>query len=366
LAFRVQTEAMQTPSPRPSLIEHVSSHIREALNRGEWKDFLPGERTLSAWLQTSRPTLRAALAQLQGEGWVAVAHGKRRRILRSKTKSSHEPSSRIIAILSPVPLQAMPPFVMVWVDVLRGLLGSAGFQLEVHAAPHCYSARPDSQLKLLRTRVPAAVWVLFRSTIALQQWFMGAGLRAVVAGSCAEGVRLPSVDIDYRATCRHAAGFLLKKGHRRIALLLPGVAGGGDLESERGFREAFPRGHPTTAVPDVIHCGEAAQEIVDRLDLSLRAQHPPTALLVARSMHALTVVTHLLRNGRRMPREIAVISRDDDEFMAHVMPPITRYSADPAKFARTLSRMVLKLATSGIGSLKPVRIVPALRHGGTA
>jgi DNA-binding LacI/PurR family transcriptional regulator len=83
-------------------------------------------------------------------------------------------------------------------------------------------------------------------------------------------------------------------------------------------------------------------------------------------MHALTVVTHLLSNGRRIPREIAVLSRDDDEFMAHVMPPITRYSADPAKFARSLSRMVLKLATTGNGSLKPVRIVPALRRGETA
>jgi len=143
------------------------------------------------------------------------------------------------------------------------------------------------------------------------------------------------------------------------------VPGGGDLESERGFLEAFRSGHESTAVPSVIHCGEAAQRIVERLDATVRGNHAPTAFLVARSMHALTVVTHLLRSGHRIPKELAVVSRDDDEFMAHVMPCITRYSADPAKFARNLSRMVLKLATTGSAPLNPVRIMPDLRHGET-
>lgn len=202
---------MQTLPPRPSLVAHIADHLREALQRGEWKDFLPGERSLSDWLQTSRPTLRAALAQLESEGWLSVMHGKRRRILGSKKTLPKLPPSRLIAILSPVPLQAMPPFVMVWVDVLRGLLGKAGFQLEVHAAPQCYSAHPAAQLKKLTQRVPSATWVLFRTTTMAQRWFSEAGSRAVVAGSCGEGIRLPSVDLDYRATCRHGAGLLLKK-----------------------------------------------------------------------------------------------------------------------------------------------------------
>jgi DNA-binding LacI/PurR family transcriptional regulator len=259
----------------------------------------------------------------------------------------------------------MPPFVMVWVDVLRGLLGKAGFQLEVHAAPHCYSARPASQLKMLTQRITPATWILFRSSVAIQRWFAERTLRAVVAGSCDQDIRLPSVDVDYRAACRHGAGFLLKRGHRRIALLLPGLPGGGDLQSEHGFHEAFRDSHASGAVPTVVHCGEATQKIAERVDAVIRESHAPTAFLVARSMHALTVVTHLLRIGHRIPREIAIVSRDDDEFMAHVMPPITRYSADPAKFARSLSRMVLKLVTTGSVSLKPVRIMPGLRHGET-
>ena len=275
------------------------------------------------------------------------------------------PPSRTIALLSPVPLQAMPPFVMVWVDVLRGLLGKAGFQVEVHAAPHCYSGRPASPLKTMTHRVTAAAWILFRSTAAIQQWFAKGTFSAVVAGSCGEGIRLPSVDIDYRAACRHGAGFLLKKGHRRIALLLPGVPGGGDLESEHGFHEAFKNSHEIKAAPTVIHCGEASSKIAERVDVALQEDHAPTAFLVARSMHALTVVTHLLRSGCRIPRDITVVSRDDDEFMAHVMPPITRYSADPAKFARSLSRIVSKLVTTGIASAAPVRIMPVLRQGET-
>src|SRR5690606_13022280 len=140
-------------------------------------------------------------------------------------------------------------------------------------------------LKKLAQRAPTAAWVLFRSTPEMQRWFASHGVPAVIAGSCAEGVSLPSVDLDYRAACRHAAAMLQREGHRRIALLLPDAAHGGDTESEHGFREAF-------ASPDaealVLRHRESAEQVVKRLDAALRLDAAPTAFLVARSIHTLT------------------------------------------------------------------------------
>ena len=107
-------------------------------------------------------------------------------------------------------------------------------------------------------------------------------------------------------------------------------------------------------------------DLIRCLDDSLRAKSHPTAFLVARSIHALTVITHLLRNGSKLPRDFAVVSRDDDAFLDHVVPRVTRYASDPEKFARRLSKLVLELAQTGRASTTPVRLMPDLNRGETA
>jgi DNA-binding LacI/PurR family transcriptional regulator len=313
-------------------------------------------------LRISRPTLRAVLAQLERESVISPVENKKRRILASAAARRPAASQRIIALLTPVPAQLMPPFVLFWVDALRELLAESGYQLEVHASAHCFVAKPAGGLKKLTQRVQAAAWVLFRSTPVMQHWFAEQGTPVIVAGSSAGDLALPSVDIDYRATCRHAAAMLKQKGHQRIALLLPDSSHRGDAESEHGFREALAG---TTATFMVLRHDEGTAKLIECLDEALRRKPAPTAFLVARSIHTLTVITHLLRMGHRLPQDFAVVSRDDDAFLDHVVPRITRYAADPAKFAKRLFKLVLELAQTGRTSTKPVRLMPDLKRGET-
>lgn len=353
---------MHAVPQRPSLITHSADFLREALLRGEWEGWLPSERTLCVRLRISRPTLRAVLAQLEREGVIGAVENKKRQILAVQKARTKATPSRVIGLLTPVPQQAMPPFVLFWVDALRELLAEANFQLEVHVSAHCYTAKLATGLKKLIQRVPAAAWVLFRSTPAMQRWFVDQDMSVVIAGSCADGIALPSVDLDYRATCRHAATMLMQKGHRRIALLLPGSSHGGDGQSEHGFREAF---RSCDATPMLIQHQETVGHVVAHLDELLKHKLAPTAFIVARSINTLTVVTHLLRLGYRLSRDFAVVSRDDDAFLDHVVPRVTRYSADAAKFAKRLSKLVLELAQTGRTSTTPVRLMPDLRKGET-
>ena len=199
---------------------------------------MPGERELSRQLDISRPTLRLALERLRAEGWLKVTPGSQRWILpRGPRRVATQP--QVVGVLTPLPLREIPPFALCWMDRLRELLARAGVKLEIHSGRRWYSRRPEKDLSALTQQSPAAAWLLFVTSERMQRWFADSGLPAALSGSCHPGIVLPSVDFDYRAICRHAVGQFLRRGHRRIALLMHGGETAGDRESAAGFTEAF-------------------------------------------------------------------------------------------------------------------------------
>ena len=113
---------------RPSLVEQAVEVLRRALREEIWVGRMPGERNLSRQLNISRPTLRRALDVLRSEGWLKVAPGSQRVIVRRKPRRAAG-RARTIGVLTPLPLQEIPPFALCWMDRLRELLGRNGLGL---------------------------------------------------------------------------------------------------------------------------------------------------------------------------------------------------------------------------------------------
>ncbi|MDB6028205.1 MAG: transcriptional regulator [Verrucomicrobiales bacterium] len=348
---------------RRSLVSQTADILREQMTTGVLSESLPGERELSARLRVSRPTLRAALELLRREGRLDVAQGQRRRI-RQKLESTTKPKdTKRVVLLTPLPPHRMPPFVMFWVDELRQHLAEEGFDLEIQVSPIAEASHPERQLERLIKDVPAAAWVLFLSSEPMQRWFAACALPCVVAGSCFPDVALPSVDIDSQATCRHSAGLFITRKHSHIALLLPDSHTAGDQASEAGFREgAAVNGKIRTTVAH--HDGSIAS-VCKKIDSLMSHANPATAILVARSAHALTTFTYLQRKGLRLPQDVSLISRDNDQFLDFVVPRITRYACNPVTFARRVSRIVLQLTKEGSVSKRQVLLMPELIKGET-
>lgn len=350
---------------RLSLVAQTAGFLREEIQGGAWPRWLPGEHALCARLGVSRATLRAALAQLEREGLLKGGQGRRRETTRPRRRAGKAAASKVVALLSPVPLEAMQRFALYWTDDLRGHLGEAGYTLEFQPTQLCRTAHPEHGLAALALRIRPAGWVLYQSGAPLQEWFSRRGLPCVIAGSRHPEIQLPAVDLDYRAACRHAAGLFLARGHRCVAFLNPNQGLAGDQESEAGFREAF-RAPEAEGVEPIIagHTG-TVPSLCQRLEALLRRPRRPTALLVSKPHHFLTVASWLARRRVRVPEEVSLISRDHDAFLEHHLPSVAHYAANPDAMARRISRTVLELVAGG--TVKPVshRLMPEFVDGET-
>ncbi len=352
---------MYTIPQRVSLVAQTVASLRQGLAAGLWHEHLPSELELCERLQVSRMTLRRALAVLEGEGLLIVTQGQRRRIGKAAPSAPPRRERRVV-LLTPLRLAEMRPTVLYWINDLTDHLAEAGFHLEVHPCPACYTERPDTTLARLERELRPAGWVLYLSTTAMQQWFSRQSVPALLAGSRHGEVRLPSVDLDYRAIGQHAAETFLAKGHRHLAFLRSAQGLAGDFETEHGFVEACRRHR---ARGEAIYLGDTAERIAQTVGQRLARAPRPTALLVSQPAHLLTVLGALAQAGVAVPGDVSLISRDSESFLPFVVPTVARYEIAPSSLARNLSRQVLLILGPRGPAARAVRLMPRFVRGAT-
>lgn len=345
---------------RASLVAQTKEILREMIANGTWDRWLPGEVELSQRLGVSRMTLRAALAELERARWVRAGQGKRRELTKkAQRRVTPGTENRSVVLISPVALHHLPTPTIYWIDELREHMDAAGWPLEVRESAAAYRARPGHALDELAGRLKPAGWVLYRSTPGMQKWFSEKGHLAVVAGSTHPEIGLPAVDKDYRACCRHAAGKFRAAGHQHLAVVRPESSLAGDMDSVAGFQEGVGAN-----VVEAVHDG-TVRGIARSLE-RLFAAHPQiTGLFVFHAAHLLTVFGWLQRRGTRVPDDVSLICRDDEPFLASMLPCPARYSLSPALYARKISRLVADLVTGSVLLPRQYRIMPAFECGET-
>lgn len=351
-----RTEPLPLPR-RITLVAQTVNSLCDGIRTGRWKTHLPGERDLCVALQVSRPTMRAALKELQIKGWVEVGERRRRVIKKVARPSSLKTGERVVGAIAFAPLRTMPPASLLVIDILREQLARTRWRMELVVDPSCYSRTPAKTLEKLVRKVPASAWLLMGSSAPMQKWFLKASIPCLVLGTCPEDLPLPSIDADYRAVCRHAGTLLLRRGHRHLAMVLPVSSTGGDLDSERGLRESLD-GHANAMLTVLRHRSKA--HLCTLLDETLKSRSRPTAYLVARAVHALTVTMHLMRRGIRLPQDAVVLSRDDESFLWHASPSPARYTVDAEQFARRAAKAMRELAETGSLASRVIRMMPKL------
>ena len=347
---------------KTSLVTQTAAVIREEIEAGRWKKWLPGEHELCSQLHVSRTTVRSALGELARQQIIKSHQGRRREITLRKAPEPKGKSNRVV-LLMPDPMQGML-FRAYLVDRLREHLAKEGYLLETHVSRNPFRARSAQALEELATMLQPAGWVLMGSTELLQRWFSERGLPCVIAGTRYHGVQVSSVDVNYTAVCRHAVGQFVSRGHRQLVLLNPDHGAAGELVTELEFQKATAELKGRGVEGTVVRHDGTPQNICARLDGLMSRKQRPTAFLISRARHALTVFCYLTQIGFRVPQDVAIISRDHETFLEDIIPTMARYYNKPSSFAARLSKTVAEMV-HGTHRVVDHRIMPQFIPGET-
>jgi DNA-binding LacI/PurR family transcriptional regulator len=343
-----------------SIAAQVADALCAEIGDRVWTGMLPGERALAEKYQVSRKTLRKALAHLREQGLVTTGRSRGSEVCLARRRRRVATSPRI-ALLLPEPLEASRPYTSLWVNRLMVLLHDIGHPLEIHTGSKFYGQHAGRSLSRLCAAHPSRCWLIARSNRALQEWFVSSGVPAIITGSAHPGVRLPSVDIDHRALCRHSATLFLRHGHRRLALFLEPGGHAGDAESAAGFGEGVAS-KADAAEPLVCMPERTPGSIIRESKRILARSDPPTGWLVSNSYSYLTVLSYFASIGLRVPHDVSVVSRDAETFLRFMHPTPTYYSTAPTRYARAVHQAV-KRVLAGVMDPFSIRIMPDLVPG---
>ena len=340
-----------SPQRYQSLPAQVAARIAAEIQQGTWDAWLPGERTLAKSLQVGRKTLRKALAHLQRDGAIATQHGLGHRIAPPAATSENQTTGMpagifSVGLITPDSLENLRPYTALWVDELRSLLFESGARLAPFAGHRFFTGRPEKALARLVAQNPQRCWILAHSNRQVQQWFHDQSIPCIIAGSSHPGLPLPNVDLDFFAICRHAAGAMLRLGHRRVAFFTKLSDRAGDLESERGFEDGVRSStHREVEYVIVRHDGtvDGAYRALGRM---FGVAAPPTAVLVGQASFYLTTIAFLGERGMRVPRDVSLLCREDETFLGFLKPTPARYACNPTTYAKRLL-LQLQLAFAG-------------------
>lgn len=317
---------------RHSLVDETASVLRERLDEGEWTAFLPGEMQLASLLRVGRNTVRSALQLLESEGRLRSRNGVRREIVPCPSRKGLE---RRAVLLMARPENEYPPSTSAWIAETRSRLENLAWSFQPLVEPGAFRSKPSGILRSLTAGRSETVWILHRSTPAMQRWFQDEGLQVVLAGSRHPGISLPQVEIDLRAVSRHAAGRFLARGHRNLAVLRPEGPFAGDAECLAAFREGAA-GNP---VADLRFRG-GSPGVVMTLRRALARPGFPTGIYVLHAEAFATALTLLQSEGIRIPERVSLICREDEPYLAFLHPEPSRYSHSPKTFAARLASLV--------------------------
>ena len=317
---------------RQLLRNDVLAALKSNIANEKWRNSLPSERQLTDQFQVSRGTLRYALRILQEEDIIQSIPGSGYEI-KKRIKSEPQQAETIsIGILIGTQNGNEEARSLTWIPELQQRLAKRSWNVFIHDGIPEISRSPEKGLKKLFKSTNHKCWLLIRCSKSIQQVFNTHTIPAIICGSPFKRIKLPSIDLNYEAIGRHAAGLLASKGHNRIGYVRSRTVFPGDQECLNSFKVTLQESSSKSSLKVIRHA-EEAQDYRATLKQVSSGVSPITALFVDSPFQFLGIFTQALQEGVKIPTDLSLISRHDCDFLHHLNPMPAYYEFNPRKRA---------------------------------
>jgi DNA-binding LacI/PurR family transcriptional regulator len=326
--------------PRISLPEQVAEHLREGIRRGQWSGHLPGVPRLAEELNVAPRTVRQALQLLEAEGLLGGRGlGRSRGITAAGVNIASQRPLRVAILRHDARLTDNIQTSAVLIEIMHSL-EAAG-----HAPFFCNKSQIELRNEVRRlvremAKTPADAWVVEAGSRPLLEWCASQQTPCLALYGRTGDLSLARTGPDAESAYRAATRRLLELGHRFIVLIarearrkpIPG-------RPERGFLEELAAHGVVTGdynLPNWDETPEGFSKLLERLFL----HSPPTALIVDEAARYIAAAEFLARRGIKVPKQVSLVSTDDDPSLAWCHPPIAHMRWDPKPVIRRVVRWV--------------------------
>ena len=208
--------------------------------------------------------------------------------------------------------------------------------------------KKDKEIRVINTLLEKQVdGLLFMGGAVTEEHMQAFRTSTVPIVLCAtrdESNQYPSVDIDHEAAAYDAVSELLRRGHRKIAMI------SGPLEDPangyarfQGYKRALEEAG-LSVKEDWVRIGNYRYESgMETMTYFLELDDRPTAVFAATDEMALGAIHRIQDFGLRVPEDISVISVDNTRMASMVRPRLTSVAQPMYDIGAVSMRLLTKL-----------------------
>ena len=246
--------------------------------------------------------------------------------------------SRVVGVVAPrigAPVAA---------EVVRGMasiLEPAGYALMLGTSEESILKEQSLVAAFLARRVDGICLINTLHTAETRMMLSAAGIPVLEAGALPESPLEMVSGFDNRAGASVMTSHLIDRGCKRLVFVGPPAHGNARSEQRRrGFQDAV-RERSGDVVEVCIHDASAGIRAGAEAMRYLLATEDFDAILFGSGLSACGAVFECMRQGRKVPRDVAIAGIEAEELASEMVPRLTTLSVPRFEMGRMAGRMLL-------------------------
>ncbi len=348
-------------SPSASLLyQQLKEDLRERIENGTYHvgEQIPSTHQLCVEHRISTITVRRTVAELTAEGLLRTVPGKGTFVAGARGEPVKK-GTRLIGVVFP---KSASPFFLEIFQGIQEFVGLEGYHLVSDVSGNNSDRESQAIMDLRKKGIEG---ILLIPTVVNRTFSSNRILEDLLAEQfpmvCIDRM-IPDFTVDYVTTNNEAGGYLateylLKRRHRRIALVL-GMKTNTMQERLAGYKRALAD-YEISLNPGLVRQGYADeaqdeesgyQTTMELLQFTKR----PTAVFAGNDVIALGVYRACHELGVAIPHDLSVIGYDDLFYTASLQPPLTTMGQPTREMGRRAAEFLLRRIKGDRGEFETV------------